>query len=170
MSNDKKPEVKTEKTEMQKAIMEGVSEAIKETLPIATMAAAQALKASTVPPPPQRGQAPVSHGPRCTTCGQYLTACEDKHVELYVGPQNPRRVKDFPGVFINSIQYISPPTGQRIPVPEVAASGIMYTIREWEEGEEDLRTGRVITHNSGVLSGAPGRSNTTPFGGAGFRG
>ena len=77
-------------------------------------------------------------------------------------------MKSFPGMFINGIQFMSPAYGVPIAVPK--SNDLTHRIQVWEEAEEDMATGRVVDHDSGVLSGKPGHSKTNPANPFGFSG
>jgi len=150
------------------AVAKAVEKAVTEAVPMAAMAAQrvqQQVSATGFRGVPKQ----VDFGPRCSTCGQYEVACKSQHVMMIVAPRNPRRFASFPGITINGITYASPDMHTPIPVP--AENEISHKIKLWEEGEEDLRNGRTVTHDSGVLSGRPGAVNQTrEYAGAGFRG
>lgn len=151
------------------AVAKAVETALEKAIPVAVMAAQKV--AGTAQATGFRG-AParvVDFGPRCSECGQYETACKGEHVKMIVAPRNPRRFKSFPGIFINSIQYKSPNMYTPVTVP--ADNDFSHKIKMWEEGEEDLRSGRTVKHDSGTLSGRPDAVNKThEYAGAGFRG
>lgn len=159
MSNDKKTPV-TQTEDIDNKIAKAVGDAIKEALPLAVMAAAQARPAQQV------AAKPTAHlGERCHVCGQYVVACKNEHVLMYVGPQNRRRLKDWPGIFLNGVHYSAAAFNHKIYVPK--ENNFRTFIQSWEGGEEDLATGRVVDHDSGVLSGKPGKSrinNANPYG------
>lgn len=173
MSNDKKQEKTVEPAQdldskMADAVAKAVGKAIEEALPVAVMAASKVNHVQQATGF-KGGAAPSNFGPRCSTCGQYEKACKGEHVMMIVAPRNPRRFKAFPGMFVNSIQYISPNPHTPIPVP--AENDFSHRIKVWEDAEEDLYVSRSISHDSGVLSGRPGgTNNTVPYAGAGFRG
>lgn len=172
-SNDKKNEAvqgsgPSMADNIEAAISKAVETALEKSIPVAVMAAQK--MTNTAAATGFRGSpAPRDFGPRCSKCGQYETACGDKHVQMIVAPRNPRRFKSFPGIFINSVQYRSPNMFTPVTVP--ADNDFSHKIKMWEEGEEDLRNGRSVKHDSGTLSGRPGSVNQTrEYAGAGFRG
>jgi hypothetical protein len=145
--------------DFQKNVGDLISNTIKDTLPLATMAAVQAMQAGNR----QANAKPAPNTERCHVCAQIKTGCEGKHEMMYVGPQNPRRFGSYPGQGLNGVWYKSPRYGVKIPVP----LGVSFKneIARWEDAEEDLRTGRVMMHDSGTLS--PNENNTrqaNPFG------
>lgn len=170
MANDKDKDASQLDTMVSKA----VESALKEALPVAAAMAAQAAAQSgpKMPVMPMRGGPTLNHGILCTVCGQYEVACKKEHVEMFVGPSNVRRLSSFPGIFINGVQYLSSSPHHKVPVPVDAVSVINHSVQLWEEGEEDLRTPRTVSHDSGTLSGDPGRrsASTHAYAGAGFRG
>ena len=160
MSNDqKRPPAQGEAEKKDTSLKEAVAEAIKEALPVATMAAVQVLKG------PQKATPTVSSLERCQLCGQMRIACKDEHEELVVGPQNPRKWKDWPGIWLNGVQYMSADGNHRVTVPK--ENEFRYMIRQWEDAEDNLREGRVIEHNSGNIGGR-GASGFRPANYPGF--
>ena len=153
---------------MEEAVAKAVETAIEKALPVAAMAVQKVASVSAATG--FRGTpAPRDFGPRCSKCGQYESGCKGEHVQMVVAPRNPRRFRSFPGIFVNGIQYISP--NMHTPVTVPADNDFSHKIKMWEEGEEDLRNGRTVKHDSGVLSGRPGSTNQThEYAGAGFRG
>jgi hypothetical protein len=146
-------------------IARAVGKAIEETLPVTNMATAQLL--ANMFKPAAKPVEQFGSNEHCSDCGQLLRACGGKHVMLRVAPSNQRLWNSFPGIYINGIHYKSPDANTAIPVP--AENDIEYRVNQWEESEQDLRNGRTLTHNSGILSGA-GRSHVQPANPLGFRG
>lgn len=143
-------------SELDNKIAHAVGAAIEKALPMAVMAAARA-----APQPQQQARpAPTHLGERCHKCGQYVVACKDEHVKMYVGPKSGRLHKDFPGCILGGIIYRSPRPGAAIIVPR--ENDFRYMVFQWENGEENLKTGRTTEHNSGTLSGKPGHTKINP--------
>lgn len=165
MSNQKPPEKPAAAPAVEQSlddkIATAVSKALETAIPMGMMAAAQASRM------PTGKAAPVFDMQRCPTCQQYAGTCRNQHKMMIVGPSNPRRWKSWTGCILNGVQYRSPDMNTPIPVP--AENNFGYDVAQWEREEENLREGRMLSHNSGTLSGK-GRSNTRAANPVGFRG
>ena len=104
----------------------------------------------------------------CPKCWQLKRACKEEHVKMVVAPKNRRRMKDFPGLFLNGVQYISSDGQTAIHVPK--HNDFDHQLHVWEEAEEDLRTGRSLDWNSGTLSAFGNKTNIRQANPLGFRG
>ena len=147
-------------------IAQAVERAMTASMPVAMATVATILKPKEPPPV----LAPEwSSSDRCVKCLQFRAVCKDKHVLMCVHPANPRRYSRFPGITIGGVTYISPRHGAPIYVP--ADNDITYKLQRYEEEEENLREGHVLSHNSGTLSPHAQTSSTTvPANPMGFRG
>lgn len=191
MSYDKK-----NPNNQQPDVKEIVKDVLNETLPAAMMAAAQMnaqtmAKMLGVDPDREKRleeeqRRKMAARVQCEVCGQPVGACggwgpeRDKdgkelsreqraaqnHVKMYVGPKNTRRLKAFPGIFLNGVQYISSRPGQLIWVPK--GTDFPRVIDEWERSEEEMVTGRKVEHNSGIIT-PNNQSGFREYRGAGFR-
>lgn len=171
MNDPKKNESQT----LDDKIAQAMERAMEKVIPAAIMAAGQvsgnALAAATGNSPDAiksreaLAQAKMDALVQCQDCGQKRVACKGEHVQMFVGPKNARRVKWFPGCYLNGVQYISTHPGHRVVVPK--DNNFAHQIASWEQSEEDLRTGREIRHNSGIISPS-GTSGFKPYTGAGF--
>lgn len=174
MSNDNKKDPKLTVQDNSKPaesstedkIAAAVAKAIAETMPVAQMASAKLLADHLRPPGPTREQIGAARE-HCTECGQLKRACRGEHIQMYVGPHNQRRFRSFPGLYTNGIWYKSHRYGSKITVP--AENDFGYRIHIWENAEEDLYSGRTLSHNSGTLSGT-GKSNIRHANPIGFSG
>ncbi len=167
MADSKKQDVKpNDQTEsLDDKIASAVKKAVEEAMPVSSMAAAKVLGDMLRPPK----KVPEFHpGQHCNRCGQLLTACRGNHVKMVVAPSSPRRYESFPGIFVNGVMYKSPDTHTPIDVP--AENNIAEILQRWNQGEEDLREGRSLTHNSGTISPYPNRTNVQEANPIGFRG
>ena len=107
---------------------------------------AGAKPAQAAPPkPPQIG--------RCHECGQLVSACDRKHVQMVVYPlKYPQYADYFPGVFVNGVRYLSNDDGHPITVPAVAQAEIAGHVAGFERNEHEMANGRVAERHSGVVS------------------
>lgn len=99
--------------------------------------------------------------PKCIECGQVLTGCGGKHVQMVVYPQRyPQHADYFPGVVINGIRYLSNGDGHRVTVPAEAESTISGIVSNFEQNEQELATGRKAERHSGHVG--PGGTSVQP--------
>lgn len=142
-----KPEAKSESTATLEAAIKAVAEQI---IPSAIAAAITANNASrpaqAAPPKPP----PIG---RCHECGQLVSACDKKHVQMVVYPlKYPQYADYFPGVFVNGVRYLSNDDGHPITVPAVAQAEIAGHVAGFERNEHEMANGRVAERHSGVVS------------------
>ncbi len=94
------------------------------------------------PPPPKSEMA-------CPVCGQRLSVCDGEHVDAFVGPDNQKYWKDFPGVHINGVTYVG-----YCKVAKSQADLIKVMTSRWQNAEEELLIGRrKIVENHPLASG-----------------
>lgn len=110
---------------------------------------ASAVQASKAAEPAPRGAAPKQM-PKCHECGQVLSGCEGKHIQMVVHPA--QFAEYFPGVIINGIKYLSNDSGHRITVPAACESTIMGIVAGFEKNEREISVGRKRDHHSGSVS------------------
>lgn len=98
---------------------------------------------------------------RCHDCGQVMSACHGKHVQLVVYPQRYEHAADyFPGVFINGVRYLSNHSTHTVTVPAESAGDIVNTVAGFEHNEQELATGRKASRHSGSVG--PYGSSVSP--------
>ena len=124
-----------------------------ELIPAMIASAVQASKASEAPKVAANRPAP-----RCHDCGQALSGCEGKHIQMVVHPM--QFAEYFPGAIINGIKYLSNDTGHRITVPAACESTIMGIVAGFEKNEREISVGRKRDHHSGSVS--PHGSSVNP--------
>ena len=146
MSNDtKKPE-----TDIAKLVADITKSIMNESLP--AMAAAMAGNKPASQPVMDTGRG-RTYGPVCTTCGQYVTGCNNEHENMAVYTVNyPEFGEFFQGVRLNGVNYLSNNENHPIPVPKAAATYITQIIKQFEHNERECRIGRQKTHNSGHIA------------------
>lgn len=128
-----------------------VKEIAEQLIPAAVAAAVMATQKKPEPERP-RLQAPRA-APRCHECGQQLTACEGKHVEMVVFPMRyPQHADFFPGVFLNGVRYLSNDQGHTVKVPAIAEGTIRAIVQGFETDEQARAVGRKAERHSGVVS------------------
>lgn len=184
MSNDPKNAPKTPEPSVDDRIQKAIEKTIESVLPAAVMAAAkvqQTTANNAALSRDERLEAQVREEQArqvvCNTCGQKVGGCggvkldengkDVNHMRMYVGPRNTRRLRSWPGVFINGVQYASTHPTQQCIIPTSCEAQINKFINDWEQSEEDMQTGRTIDHNSGIIT-QNNQSGYKPFGGAGF--
>ena len=112
------------------------------------------------------GRNKVMYNQRCQDCGQYKRACNGEHVQMVVGPKNPRRWASFPGMMTNGVFYRSNGPNHLKTVPK--ENDLAHRISVWENSEEDLRQGRELTHYSGHITRGGGGVAANPIGFSGL--
>jgi len=158
-SDNKNPETPSfDEEALNKLVNERVQQALDEQIPAIYAAVKRSMENLRPATPINPGRAPGLPTERCHVCLQRVVACKGEHVELVVAPRNRRYYKDFPGICVNGVLYRSPKMSKAIPVPK--ENQIAYMVKMWEIGEDELRTGRTLDHDSGTLS--PRENNNRP--------
>jgi hypothetical protein len=150
MSDLKKPEQSAAQTTQD--IVKQVAEAMMGIIPAAVATAVQAANSQRQAAAPQ-APAQVRPAARCSDCGQAVSACHGKHVQMVVYPTRyPEHAEYFQGVLLNGVKYLSNNEGHQITVPEVAFSDIKSIVAGFEQNEQDMKLGRKVERHSGTVS------------------
>ena len=153
MSDVKTPAApaKTENLSITRSDLNDIIKSVANEMLAVSVATANAMRPQAAEPvmqDPTRGM-----GPLCSTCGQPIKACDEKHVEMAVYPCSYPEFGDFfQGVIVNGVKYLSNNESHLIPVPAKAAVQFQEIIRRYEANERESRIGRSKQHNSGHIA------------------
>lgn len=94
---------------------------------------------------------------KCPKCLQSLSGCNGRHKKIVVFMSKYRKfARNFQGVIINGVRYISNDPGHLITIPADAEGGILRAVMEYEENEAELRIGgREVMNDHSKHSGNP---------------
>ena len=171
MADDKKqPAPKTEEkpaTAPNNDVMMGIALGMKQMAEMLGLNAQSAEEKPQAPKAQLDGYAQLKAGGRCSACGQWRNACEDKHVKMVVFPTRyPEHAAFFTGCETNGVNYCSNDENHYVVVPEACVADIRRRIAAYENHEKVAQQGRIKNHRSGSLG--PGADGVKPYNGGGF--
>jgi hypothetical protein len=127
--------------ELERIIADALQRGVADGIAMANMANQRPVSA---PPTGYPGE-----GPTCPVCKLRVSACKGEHVAMAVYPENPRFGKQFQGLKINGVLFLSNSAQHRIQVP--AKNNFLAQIQAWERNEDEMMNGRVAERDSGSI-------------------